>query len=201
MSNIFPASAVPDPDWWQELWPHPAQTVALLGVTPGMCVVDLCCGDGLFTLPMAQLASEVIAIDLDPEMLKRTQAKLDAAGMRNCTVIEGNAYDVVKLAGTKADLVVMANTFHGVPDKTRLCQAVASALKPRGQFVVVNWHRRPREETRVLGQPRGPKTKMRMEPEDVAAIAAPAGFEPGSTIELPPYHYALILRLAYSKKS
>jgi predicted methyltransferase len=41
MSNIFPASAMPDPDWWQELWPHPAQTVALLGVRPGMCVVDL----------------------------------------------------------------------------------------------------------------------------------------------------------------
>ena len=196
MSNIFPASAMPDPDWWQELWPHPAQTVALLGVRPGMCVVDLCCGDGLFTLPMAQLASKVVAIDLDPQMLKRMQAKLDAAGMRNCNVVEGNAYDVGKLAGMKADMVVMANTFHGVPDKTRLCQAVASALKPAGQFVVVNWHRRPREETTVLGQPRGPKTEMRMEPEDVAAIAAPAGFNPEPPIELPPYHYALILRLA-----
>jgi ubiquinone/menaquinone biosynthesis C-methylase UbiE len=145
MSNIFPASAMPDPDWWQELWPHPAQTVALLGVRPGMCVVDLCCGDGLFTLPMAQLASKVVAIDLDPQMLKRMQAKLDAAGMRNCNVVEGNAYDVGKLAGMKADMVVMANTFHGVPDRTRLGQAVASALKPAGQFVVVNWHRRERK--------------------------------------------------------
>jgi ubiquinone/menaquinone biosynthesis C-methylase UbiE len=108
---------------------------------------------------MAQLASQVVAIDLDPEMLKRTQAKLDAAGVRNCNVFEENAYDVAKLAGTKADMVVMANTFHGVPDKTRLCQAVASALKPGGQFVVVNWHRRPREETTVLGQPRGPKQR------------------------------------------
>ncbi|MGJ0507428.1 MAG: class I SAM-dependent methyltransferase [Methylocystis sp.] len=174
MSNIFPGSAMPDPDWWQELWPHPAQTVALLGVIPGMFVVDLCCGDGLFTLSMAKLASKVVAIDLDPEMLKRMQAKLDAAGMRNCSAVEGNSYDVGKLAGMNADMVVMANTFHGVPDKTRLCQAVASALKPAGQFVVVNWHRRPREETTVLEQPRGPKTEMRMEPEDVAAIAAPA---------------------------
>jgi hypothetical protein len=51
--------------------------------------------------------------------------------------------------------IIMANTFHGVPDKTGLCRAVAAALKSGGRFVVVNWHRLPREETVVLGQSRG----------------------------------------------
>jgi SAM-dependent methyltransferase len=62
-------------------------------------------------------------------------------------------------------MVIIANTFHGVPDKTRLCQAVASALKPGGRFVVVNWHRRPREETTVFGQLRGPKTESGWSPQ------------------------------------
>ena len=115
------------------------------------------------------------------------------ASLSNCTTVEGDAYEVAALAREPADMVIIANTFHGVPDKTRLCQAVASALKPGGRFALLNWHRRPREETTVLGQPRGPKTEMRMEPEDVVAVAEPAGFTHERTIELPPYHYAAIL--------
>ena len=132
MSNLFPASAMPDPDWWEALWADPAGTVAALGVVPGMRVIDLCSGYGLFTVPMAQVAKEVVAIDLDREMLERTRARLDAVGVTNCRLVEGDAYEVVKLAGEKADIVVMANTFHGVPDKTRLCRAVAVALSPGG---------------------------------------------------------------------
>ena len=185
---------MPDPDWWEALWPEPERTVAELGIAPGMRIIDLCCGDGLFTLPMARLAAEVVAIDLDREILRRTRTRLDAAGVRNCRVVEGDAYDIAELVGEMADMVVMANTFNGVPDKTRLCQAVASALRPDGRFVVVNWHRRPREETTVLGEPRGPKTEMRMDPKDVAAVARPAGLSLERTIELPPYHYAAVLR-------
>jgi SAM-dependent methyltransferase len=161
-----------------------------------MRVIDLCCGDGLFTLAMARIASDVVAIDLDHEMIERTRAKIEGAGLSNCRLIEGDAYDVAELAGEKADAVVMANTFHGVPDKVGLCRAVVLALKHGALFIVVNWHRRPRETTTVFGQPRGPTTEMRMEPADVAAFAMPAGFKLERTIELPPYHYAVVLRTA-----
>jgi SAM-dependent methyltransferase len=126
MAQMFPACAMPNPDWWEALWPQPERAVASLGIASGMRVVDLCCGDGLFTLPMARLAAEVVAIDLDSEMLKRVRARLDAAGISNCRVVEGDAYRVAELSFGAADMVVMANTFH-VPDKARLCQAVAFA--------------------------------------------------------------------------
>ena len=196
MPTVFPASTMPDADWWQALWPEPGRTVASLGIRAGMRVIDLCCGDGLFTLAMAHVASQVVAIDLDHEMIERTRAKIEGAGLSNCHLIEGDAYEIAELAGEPADTVVMANTFHGVPDKARLCRAVASALKSDGLFIVVNWHRRPRETTTVFGQPRGPTTEMRMEPADVAASAMPAGFKLEQTIELPPYHYAVLFRLA-----
>jgi ubiquinone/menaquinone biosynthesis C-methylase UbiE len=187
---------MPDADWWQALWPDPERTLMTLGIGAGMGVIDLCCGDGLFTLAMARIASDVVAIDLDHEMIERTRAKIEGAGLSNCRLIEGDAYDVAELAGEKADAVVMANTFHGVPDKVGLCRAVASALKRGALFIVVNWHRRPRATTTVFGQPRGPTTEMRMEPADVAAFAIPAGFKLERTIELPPYHYAVVLRTA-----
>ena len=192
-AGLFPATAMPDPDWWQALWPRPREVLAKLGIQPGTDAVDLCCGDGLFTLPLAGMTRRVVAIDLDPEMLELARARAAAAGVKNCVFIAGDAYDLARLIPAPVDLVLIANTFHGVPDQARLAHAVAAVLRPGGRFVVVNWHRRPREDTQILGQPRGPKTELRMTPEDVAAAVAPAGLRPARVVELPPYHYAAIL--------
>ena len=63
--------------------------------------------------------------------------------------------------------VFIANTFHGVPDKTALSRAVYDTLKEGGRFAVINWYGQPREETRVLDQPRGPDTGLHVESGDV----------------------------------
>jgi SAM-dependent methyltransferase len=190
--EIYPATSMPDADWWQALWPQPVEVLTALGIAPGTeRVVDLCCGDGLFTLPLAERAKHVVAIDLDPAMIEQARTRL--AGLSNCSFRQGDAYDIAALAGAPADAVLIANTFHGVPDKDRLSRAVASALRPGGRFIIVNWYRRPREETTVLGQPRGPRTELRMEPDEVAAVVVPAGFELARLVELPPYHYGAVL--------
>jgi hypothetical protein len=73
-------------------------------------------------------------------------------------------------------------------------RAVASTLNPKGRLILVNWHARPRDETTVLGQPRGPKTELRLEPGDVQREVEPAGLLLSKVIELPPYHYGAIFR-------
>ena len=52
IAGFFPATVMPDPDWWQALWREPEKVFAALGVPSGLKVVDLCCGDGLFTVPL-----------------------------------------------------------------------------------------------------------------------------------------------------
>ena len=122
-------------------------------------------------------------------MLAAARAKLTEAGATNYELIEGDAYAVAQLVRRPIEFVLIANTFHGVPDKLRLSRAVAAILKPAGRFAVVNWHRRPREETPVLGQPRGPKSEMRITPAETVATITPAGLNLVNVIELPPYHY------------
>lgn len=192
IEGFFPATAMPDHDWWNTLWPEPAQVLTKLSVEAGMDVVDLCCGDGLFTSALARIARRVVAIDIDPRMLDLARAKIATAGASNCAFIEGDAYEVSTHVPWPADWVLIANTFHGVPDKAGLARGVAAVLKPRGRFVVINWHQRPREETTVLGQPRGPRTDMRMTPDDVAGIIKPSGLRLERVVELPPYHYGTI---------
>ena len=194
LKGFFPATSMPDADWWHALWPRPREVLERLNLTSDAVVVDLCCGDGLFTLPLARIVEKVIAIDLDPATLSVAQDRAHSEDISNCTFVVGDAYDLARLVpgGGRVDVVMIANTFHGVPDKARLARAVAAALKPGGRLVVINWHRRPRKETTVLGQPRGPKTEMRMTPEEVEVAVAGAGLRRVSVVELPPYHYAAV---------
>src|SRR5262249_56975345 len=109
-------------------------------------------------------------------LLQVARHRLMESGVTNCDFIVGDAYDIAKLAGP-ADFVFMANAFHGVPDRSRLAQAVASALKAAGYFAIINWHKRPREETPILGEARGPKTELRMSPEETIKSVAGQGVE------------------------
>jgi SAM-dependent methyltransferase len=191
--GFFPATTMPDADWWETLWPDPGRVLVEMGVRLGMVVIDLCCGDGLFTAPLTRLAERIYAIDIDPAMLDRAQTRVAEAGATNSNFIVADALTFNAVVPEPVDYVFLANTFHGVPDQCGLARAVAASLKPQGQFGIVNWHHRPREETVVLGHPRGPKTEMRMEAEDVAAIVEPAGLLLNRIVELPPYHYGAVL--------
>lgn len=190
--GFFQGTEMPDAGWWKALWPNPAKVLASTGLTGGTEAIDLCSGDGWFTLPMAKVARHVFAIDIDRKLLDAARAHLENVGVTSCTFIEGDAYDVAKLVPRPVDYVFLANAFHGVPEQTRLARAVAAALKPGGRFAIVNWHKRPREETTILGEPRGPATAMRMTPEATAAVVEPAGLKLREVVDVPPYHYAAI---------
>lgn len=158
----------------------------------GLSVVDLGCGDGRFTAALAQLAASgrVTGLDLDPALL--AQAQVSA---RTAHGILGDAMALSRLLPVGVDYVLMANIFHGVPDKAALVREVAAVLKPGGRFAVVNWHPLPREQTPVLGQPRGPRTELRLAPAQVQAVAEPAGLRLVSLVELPPYPYGILLQM------
>jgi len=183
---------MPTAGWWEALWPDAAGVLAAVGIQRDMMVIDLCSGDGWFTLQIAKIARHVIAIDIDAALLDVAHRRLAESGVTNCDFIVGDAYAVARLTPRPCDFVFMANAFHGVPDPHRLARAVRDALKPGGRFAIVNWHRRRREETVVLGEPRGPKTELRLSPEDTIAAVQPSGLALVRAIEVPPYHYAAI---------
>jgi ubiquinone/menaquinone biosynthesis C-methylase UbiE len=185
---------MPDRDWWHALWPDPDATVRALSVARGMTVVDLGCGDGYFTAAIARQVApgRVIGVDLDPRMLERAQST--CAGMTNCEWQTGDAMQVSQLVSQQVDYILIANTFHGVPDKTALAREVAATLKADGRFAIVNWQPIAREETRVLDKPRGPATNLRLAPHQTRAAVEPAGFVQEGVVELPPYHYGIIFK-------
>jgi SAM-dependent methyltransferase len=194
LPGFFQGTEMPLAAWWEALWPDPAGVLTAVGIRPGMDVIDLCSGDGWFTVPMARIAKYVIAVDIDGAMIEAARRRLAEAGVTNCRLVQSDAYDLARVASRPVDVVFMANASHGVPDKPRLAQAVRAAVKPGGCFAVVNWHRRPREETVVLGEPRGPPTELRMAPEETIDAVAAGGLKFATLVELPPYHYGAVFQ-------
>jgi ubiquinone/menaquinone biosynthesis C-methylase UbiE len=191
--GMFPASSMPDRDWWAALWPDPSAMLLNLGIRPGMTVLDLCCGDGYFTAPLAKLVDgRVYALDLDPQLLELAKVEVRRQGASVKEWVCADARYVGRFITEPIDYVLLANTFHGVPDQSGLVRAVRDVLRPGGLFGVVNWHPKPRDQTTVLGKSRGPRTDLRMSPVAVKQVVEWEGFSLAKQVELPPYHYGVM---------
>lgn len=151
---------MPDGDWWHMRWPEPEAVLRAVGLKPDMRAVDLCCGEGYFTRPMCELDSpgDTWALDLDKDLLK--QAEMVCVGYSSFHPILADARNLPGQIEIPVDFIVIANTFHGVPDKAAVSRAVHDSLASGGLFAIFNWYRRPREETTVPDQPRGPDAEL-----------------------------------------
>jgi SAM-dependent methyltransferase len=190
--GFFEGTEMPTAGWWEALWPDPVGVLAKVGIKSDMDVIDLCSGDGWFTLQIAKLARHVVAIDIEPALLEVARHRLTESKVSNCDFVAGDAYDIAQLWPRPVDFVLLANAFHGVPDRPRLARSVRDALKPSGRFAIINWHPLPREKTTMLGEPRGPRTELRMSSEQTISAVELGGLRFSELVELPPYHYGVV---------
>jgi SAM-dependent methyltransferase len=191
----FQNTRQPDWDWWGKLWPTPGQTLRRLGITAGTTLVEVGCGNGYFALPAARITAPapVYALDLDESLLAELADIAAQQGIDNIVPIHGDARSLAQHPPEAVDVVLIANTFHGIEEKTGFIQQAVDALRPAGRFIIVNWDDRPRETTTVAGDPRGPPTDRRLSPAETTKIvrnAADVALQ--QRLDLPPYHYALL---------
>jgi SAM-dependent methyltransferase len=87
-----------------------ARTAVLVGLKPGDAVMDLGCGPGLLSVPLAKLGFKVIAIDPEPDMVAACRAAADEAGVA-VEVRQGSSFDLPGGIGPLR-LVTMGRSFH-----------------------------------------------------------------------------------------
>lgn len=190
----FQNTRQPDWDWWGKLWPTPGATLRRLGITAETTVAEVPSGNGYFALPAARIVepATVYAIDLEASLLEELDEIATQQGIENVETRHADAREFAPQLPEPMDVVLLSNTFHGIDDVDAVVLQAFDALRPGGQFVVVNWSAEPRETTTIDGEPRGPPTDLRMTPEETAlAVTDAAEFTLREEIDLPPYHYAL----------
>jgi ubiquinone/menaquinone biosynthesis C-methylase UbiE len=155
-------------------------------------------GNGYFALPAARITdpAPVYALDVDEGLLADLDDIVAEQGIGNVETVRGDARSLTDHLPGVVDIVLIANTFHGVEATDTLVAEASDALAPGGQFVVVNWEDRPRETTTVAGEPRGPPTALRLSPEATErAVRDAAAFDLRRRVDLPPFHYALVFEV------
>lgn len=100
-------------------------------------VLDIGCGTGQITIPLAPHARAVVAIDPVPGMLTRGRQAARAAGARNITWLQGDSSQIAALAGPGADLAVFAASFHWT-DRPAVLAALDGMLAPGAAVIVIN---------------------------------------------------------------
>jgi len=106
----------------------------------GMTVLDVGCGMGFFSLPLANLVGEkgrVVCIDLQEKMIKGLLARAERAGLADridARVCSGSSLEVSDLAG-KIDFALAFALVHEVPDKDILFSEIHRAMKPAGKLL------------------------------------------------------------------
>jgi SAM-dependent methyltransferase len=191
----FPDTRQPDWDWWGRLWPTPGETLRGFGLESGDTLVEVGSGNGYFTLPAARLLdpAPVYALDLDASLLDELTRLASRQGITNVRTVHGDARSLTDHLPGPVDVVLVANTFHGVDDRRAFLEEVTAALAEDGRFVVVNWRDVPRETTTVAGEPRGPPTERRLSPAANRRLVRDAvGMTATRQVDVPPYHYGLV---------
>jgi SAM-dependent methyltransferase len=190
----FRNTGQPDWDWWGRLWPTPGETLRRLGLTPGTTLAEVGCGNGYFALPAARIVdpAPVYALDIDEALLEELAAIAAEQRIANLHPTYGDARSLAEYLPEPVEVVVLANTMHGVENTGELLEAISTALRPGGRLVVLNWRALPREETTVAGEPRGPPTELRLSPAETESLADGGAFALIERVDLPPYHYALV---------
>ena len=108
--------------------------VERLELEPGMKVLDAGCGPGRLTIPIGKrigAQGEVVAIDVQAEMLRKAKERARSAGLTNVEFVCGEI-GACKLGGDRFDRALLVTVLGEIPDRQGALREIFDALKPGG---------------------------------------------------------------------
>ena len=173
----------PDRAFWQ----RPDDVVAALDLAANGVVADVGAGSGYFSfrIARAQPEGEVVAIDIDPEMVRHMHHRAMTEGVRNLRVVLAKPEDPSVPAN--ASLVFMCDVLHHVPERAAWLGKLATQMRQGSRLALIEF-----KEGKL---PEGPPENVKIPKADLIALARRAGLE--LDIDKPnllPYQHFLVFR-------
>ncbi len=110
-----------------------------LGITRGLKVLDLGCGDGTTALPEARLGADVLGVDIASNLVAAGNKRANEAGLTNCRFQEGDASSLHELKDDSFDLVVSIFGAMFAPRPFDVAKEMVRVTRPGGRIVMGNW--------------------------------------------------------------
>jgi ubiquinone/menaquinone biosynthesis C-methylase UbiE len=113
--------------------------VQRLGITKGLKVLDLGCGDGTTALPEAKLGADVLGIDIARNLVEAGNRRAAERGLKNLRFQEGDASNLEQLPDKSFDLVVSIFGAMFAPKPFEVAREMVRVTRPGGRIVMGNW--------------------------------------------------------------
>ncbi len=113
--------------------------VAQFGITKGMRVLDLGCGDGTTALPAARLGADVLGVDIARNLVEAGNRRAQQEGLTNCQFQEGDATNLSELGDHSFDLVVSIFGAMFAPKPFEVAKEMVRVTRPGGRIIMGNW--------------------------------------------------------------
>ena len=113
--------------------------VGRIGVTKGLTVLDLGCGDGTTALQAAKLGANVLGVDIARNLVDAGNRRAQAAGLANCRFQVGDATNLNDLGDRRFDLLVSIFGAMFAPKPFDVAKEMVRVTRPGGRIVMGNW--------------------------------------------------------------
>src|SRR5215475_5855535 len=110
-----------------------------LGITKGLNILDLGCGDGTTAIPAARLGANVLGVDIARNLVIAGNKRIEEEGLNNITIQEGDATDLKDLDDESFDLVVSIFGAMFAPKPFDVAKEVVRVTRKNGRIVMGNW--------------------------------------------------------------
>ncbi|MCR8558989.1 methyltransferase domain-containing protein [Mucilaginibacter sp. BJC16-A38] len=115
------------------------ELVGKLGITQGLRVLDLGCGDGTTAIPEARLGADVTGVDIAANLVEAGNARAKTEGLTKCKFYEGDATDLHELKDSSFDLVVSIFGAMFAPKPFDVAKEIVRVTRPGGKIIMGNW--------------------------------------------------------------
>ena len=113
--------------------------VKAIGITKGLRVLDLGCGDGTTALPAAKLGADVLGVDIAKNLVEAGNRRAQAEGLTNCRFQEGDASNLHELKDRSFDVVVSIFGAMFAPRPFDVAKEMVRVTRPDGRVIMGNW--------------------------------------------------------------
>jgi ubiquinone/menaquinone biosynthesis C-methylase UbiE len=114
-----------------------------LHLKEGQSVCDMGCGNGFYTLKLAEIVGEkgtVYAVDIQKEMLRLLEGRAEQTELNNIKPVLGSLIDP-HLPEGKLDLILCVDVYHEFSHPEHMLAAMRKALKKDGRLVLVEFRK------------------------------------------------------------